>query len=54
MILPETIRAAHEELGRPTDEETIQAAFEDANEAACERCDDHFARRKRWQPVDTG
>ncbi|MCQ4626673.1 hypothetical protein KBX17_02420 [Corynebacterium sp. CCUG 65737] len=44
MISRETIRAAHEELGRPTDKETIHAAFEEANEAACERCDDHFYR----------
>ncbi len=55
MILPETIRAAHEELGRPTDGETIQAAFEDANEAACERCDDHFARLiAQWREENGG
>lgn len=44
MIPLETIRAAHEELGRPTDPETVQAAFEDANDAACERSDVHFTR----------
>lgn len=50
MISRETIRAAHEELGRPTDKDTIHAAFEDANEAACERCDDHYFRlTAQWQ-----
>lgn len=44
MIFKETIRAAHEELGRPTDDATIQAAFEEAIEAVGERCDIHFSR----------
>ena len=49
MIFAETVRAAHEELGRPTDEATVQKVADEANEAVCERSDVHFTRlKKRW------
>ena len=49
MIFAETVRAAHEELGRPTDEATVQKVADEANEAVCERSDVHFTRlEKRW------
>ena len=49
MILPETVRAAHEELGRPTDDATVQKVTGEVLEAVSERADVHFTRlEKRW------
>ena len=50
MIFEETVRAAHEELGRPTDNATVKKVADDANEAVCVRSDVHFTRLlKQWQ-----
>lgn len=50
MIFLETVRAAHETLGRPTDDATLQDATAAANEAVSERSDVHFTRLfDKWQ-----
>lgn len=55
MIFMETVRAAHEELGRPTDDATLKQVADDANEAVCERSDVHFTRLLRqWQQQNGG
>ena len=49
MILIETVRASHEELGRPTDDATVQKVFEEANTAARARGEAYLAQMKeRW------
>ena len=55
MIFPETVRAAHEELGRPTDDATVQKVTGEVLEAVSERADVHFVRLKRqWQQQNDG
>lgn len=55
MIFEQTVRAAHEELGRPTDDATVKQVADDANEAVCARADIHFARLVRqWREQNGG
>ena len=55
MIFMETVRAAHEELGRPTDDATVQKVTGEVLEAVSERADVHFVRLKRqWQQQNDG
>lgn len=55
MISLETVRAAHEALGRPTDDATVSDAAAAAEEAVCERSDLHYGRlTKQWQKNNGG
>lgn len=44
MLSHDAIRSAHRELGRPTDKESVDLAFEEAAKAVSKRSDTHFIR----------